>query len=386
LFFAVALALVALLAGFAQTQVRRSLIIEAMNAEGIEIETTARFERSGLGRLTSLFDSTPYVKSINVSGAARPLYHISLLGYFPELKHIGLDWTQVQDINDLRSFYDLRTLTCRNSRIRDFVVLKNLNGLKVLDASGCHVERIEFGAASELESLVMNNCDLTSISFLRSIPRLSSLSLDNVQIRDFSPLYKCSNLKTLSLNDNVLVNVDFLARMTELKALHLRNAQIDDLSAASTLHKLESLDVIGVRAPTLQPLSQLENIACLRLDWPDDGLINWKCRGRLIELEVHVDSGSMHSAPLRECSSLRRLTLHGPITSIESIDLPESIEHLDLGDTLIADVEALGDLPRLRNLVLNWNLFTVAEQVYYTSRKPTTLSLEFVMFGPNGLD
>lgn len=110
---------------------------------------------------------------------------------------------------------------------------------------------------AQAEHLELPGSGLDDIGFLRSMPNLKTVNLDNNDIRDLSPLEKCTQLEQLSASHNQIKDITPLKNLTRMTALSLEDNEITDISAISGLTRLVRLDISGNR---IQDISCLKNL------------------------------------------------------------------------------------------------------------------------------
>ncbi|MCL2873904.1 MAG: leucine-rich repeat domain-containing protein [Defluviitaleaceae bacterium] len=219
-----------------------------------------------------------------------------------------------------------------------------------------------------LESLRLDDNQISDLSSLSNLTNLRDLSLSNNQISDLAPLANLKNLESLELFGNEVSNITPLSELTYLNFLGLGSNQISDLKPfAETLTALPSLAKIslswnqisdithlsGLENLTelwlheneiydITPLADLTNLTALRIPWNDisdlapiAGLVN------LTTLQL-TDNRISYLSPL---SRLTNLTM------------------LELNSNLISDLTPLSGLPNLTELSLWGNLVTNWEPV-----------------------
>lgn len=71
----------------------------------------------------------------------------------------------------------------------------------------------------DLEKLEIAICDVSSIDFLKEMPRLDNLILDVRNIRDLSPIGSCTELQRLELKGEGYDDLKFLESLNSLKWL-----------------------------------------------------------------------------------------------------------------------------------------------------------------------
>jgi internalin A len=104
---------------------------------------------------------------------------------------------------------------------------------------------------------------------LRSLPKLTAVSLQNLGIYDISPLSQL-NLSWLDVSDNAINDVSPLMWLDTLRWLDIANNPIHDVSKLAVLNKLHSLYMGGNAITDLSQvytlLKGLPDLSTVRLD------------------------------------------------------------------------------------------------------------------------
>jgi len=107
-------------------------------------------------------------------------------------------------------------------------VKQKVTGLNLINIKLSHLFTL-IAEFKNLKRLNLYGNDLSDISFLEGLPRLTELSLTANQIIDISPLRGLTNLKVLYLTQNQISDVSPLIGLTRLERLHLGGNKIKDL-------------------------------------------------------------------------------------------------------------------------------------------------------------
>ena len=166
------------------------------------------------------------------------------------------------------------------------------------------------------------------------ILRLTSLTISNPQIIDFTGLEQAANLETLFVEGNKISDVSPLTELTNLDGLFLGWNKISDVSPLAELTNLRTLHLTGNKISDVSPLAELTNLERLQLE----------------ENEISDVS------PLSELTNLRILHLTGnQISDVSSFTSLTQLGNLHLKANQISDVSPLSELTNLRILHLIGN-------------------------------
>lgn len=175
---------------------------------------------------------------------ANKIEDISALKHLNNLTKIGLSHNKIKDASALKGKRNLNYLDIRNNQINDIFFLNDciklnwliisdnpiqkikpvteLTELKTLQANNIRTDDLGNDKfQSELHSLSLSDCSITSIYFLENQKNLQSLKLSNNKISDISVLLNFYQLKYLSLKNNEVekplpISVTFLNDLQEL--------------------------------------------------------------------------------------------------------------------------------------------------------------------------
>ncbi len=95
--------------------------------------------------------------------------------------------------------------------------------------------------------------------------RVGSVSLQNTQVSDLSPLAELMNLEWLDLPYTQVSDLSPLTELKSLKELRLYNTPVNDLSPLVVLKNLGTLDLSNTQVSDVSPLSELKNLKQLNL-------------------------------------------------------------------------------------------------------------------------
>ena len=118
---------------------------------------------------------------------------------------------------------------------------------------------------TSLDTLYLQDHDLTDISRLSGLTQLRFLNLGGNNISDISPLANMEDLRWLSLWGNEVVELDTLAGLTRLTNLTLFGNQIENVSPLAELEWLRHLDLGRNPIDNIEPLDGLTRLRFLRL-------------------------------------------------------------------------------------------------------------------------
>ena len=169
-----------------------------------------------------------------------------------------------QNIIGLEYAINLEDLEIHRTEVSDLTPISELTKLTRLWLASNKITDIS--ALSELVNLqdihLADNTvsDLTPLSNLR---KLTELRLSNNQITDISPLSDSTTLNLLSLSHNQITDISPLSDSTNIDFLFLNHNQITDISPLSDLTNLELLSLNDNQINDVSPLVTLTNLNTL---------------------------------------------------------------------------------------------------------------------------
>jgi Leucine-rich repeat (LRR) protein len=230
--------------------------------------------------------------------------------------------------------------------------LKNLDGLHFLsDVTGCSQVGISAGSFTDAGELG----GFTNLKVLH----LSQTPSNSRDAFDASSLRALINLTDLNLYSTRTRSAEFLSGMTKLETLYLRDTLISDLSPIDGLTSLRSVDVTGTRVTDLRPLRH-----SLLLSELGVGANQMASLGSLSHLDKLkdlriIEQGEIDLSQVASLASLERMMLWGPrkvdLLPVRQLSGLQSLHLSGLGFgqlSIVANVEAIGDLAELRSLTL----------------------------------
>ena len=202
--------------------------LEQLNLYGNQPEINDITPLAGLTNLVSLFlydnkvdDITPLMDMTNLRWlnlGLNQVNDITPLTGLTNLESLIIDGNQVNDITPLAGLTNLSRLGIMGNPISDISPITKFTQLRALYLGGIHftdgsylggipIKDTSFlTELTELEDLVLVNCQISEISQIARLTQLQYLSLNFNQISDVRPLVNLLNLKHLYLLRNPITN------------------------------------------------------------------------------------------------------------------------------------------------------------------------------------
>ncbi|MBA55870.1 MAG: hypothetical protein CMK89_15555 [Pseudomonadales bacterium] len=124
--------------------------------------------------------------------------------------------------------------------------------------------------ATHLEQFEVIYCldrDIEQLAGIEQFQLTQSVSLDNNQISDFSPLTELPLLKSVSVSGNDLTTLDAFSASTSIRNIAAHNNQIFDLSALASMPQLLNLTLDNNGITDVTPLQSIPFLQGLSLSY-----------------------------------------------------------------------------------------------------------------------
>ena len=226
-------------------------------------------------------------------------------------------------------------------------------------------------AMATLTRLTASRKEITSLEGLETAGLLERLDVgQNEEISELTPLLRLTRLTHLDVADNKITDVSALSGLENLTTLDLRNNQITDVEPLKDLTSLRQIYIRGNEITNLAWLGAIENLRSdVRLpsvvDIPDTNL----------DREVRAALTVTGTLPMSEelLESLETLTAsRKSIEDLTGCEHMTSLTSLDLQDNQITDVTPLSKLSSLVTLRLARNTILDTSPLYQLTRRNLT--------------
>ena len=231
----------------------------------------------------------------------------------------------------------------------------------MLDLSGQDISDITpLRYMKKLTYLVLNDNNITDISALQGLRRLRALKLKNNRITDISAVQETPNLVYLDLNGNQIKDITPVRSLKDLTTLSLSNNPVSDLRPLEDMKQLRMLYIDGVslQESDLQPLLHLcqSNLFIYR-----DEVVITKCRDQKLRTP-QTDNSAKNSEAVKfadaNLEAAIREELNKPKGELTIGDLANIAETLNLSGKGISDITPLRHMEKLSTLYLDNNRIT----------------------------
>ena len=215
----------------------------------------------------------------------------------------------------------LTRLEAPNSRVRDLTGIEYATELTVLN----------LGAVS-INGTHINSNDITDLSPLSGLVKLTELYLHRNMIYDISPLSNLTALEKLDVSANFRISdISPLSDMVKMRTLYLYTNEISDLSPLSGLTDLRWLSLSNNLIWDISPLSTLTELRGLALN------INAVSDISHLSGMIHMERLNIWDCDITDLSPL-----------VENAGLSGEKDFIDLRDNPLSDVSINTHIPALR--------------------------------------
>ena len=252
-------------------------LLDRNRFEGCSISYDSdRFERS----LALHSDYLDFKKKSNLKNES-----LNLDAEFDKVQHITISLdtqTDISCLEALKFFPNLESLTLENifneeSELLNLEKLEkiklsflNLKAFKATNTSNGILKWLmgNIGNHEKLESLIVQDCKIENLAFLKGITALNGLedlTLRRNHLSDISALslLELKSLKTLNLDENEIKVLPNLNDLTNLINLDLSHNHISDVQNLSRLYRLKNLNLAMNKIshlPSMEALIKLETL------------------------------------------------------------------------------------------------------------------------------
>ncbi|MCR5769043.1 MAG: serine/threonine protein kinase [Lachnospiraceae bacterium] len=227
------------------------------------------------------------------------------------------------DINDIRKFKNLKTLSLCNQGLTDIGELAGLK-LESLDISKNPLKSLAgLENMTSLKYLKAANSGLEDISAIKGL-KLNKINLFDVKVGDLAPLEGMESLIDLNVFGASTEDIRVINSLTSLEELGLMNSKLKSFEEISGLKDLTILNLSGsFELETLEGIEQLPSLFYLDLRMAD----------KITDLTPLTKLKDLHYLTIFQCENIADLS---PIKNIESLS------ELYIGASQVDRVNELG--------------------------------------------
>ncbi len=269
---------------------------------------------------------------------------------------------EIADLSDLHYFTGLKHLTIQPRESLNLEFLASCTKLESLTLSGSTVNPESLpliGALSQLTTLNMAGCSLSTLSGLEPLTALTTADLSQNVISDLSPLSGNAGLTELNLRSNALVNTSAFVNFPALTRLVLEDNSLTDVSALSSCVNLQTLDISNNSLETFPGVGKL--VALEELDASANKLTNVSGIGSCTALKKLNLSNNKLETMDEMVSLVNVVNLNVSYNDIKTIpDFPDTaaLSSFNGCHNFFENVSGLSGLSSLNNVYLDYNNIT----------------------------
>lgn len=279
----------------------------------------------------------------------------------------------VQSLTDLKYMIFLEDLVLPSAPAGQLAVLAgltHLTSLEIYDTSVSTEEMEYIGSLTALERLVLNSCNVVTVSPLAKLTKLTYLDLSNNTIRNIQPLSEMKNLQELYMEQNALTDLTQLASLSNLKILDVSNNSLPTLAPIFGLPSLTWLDAGTNLLTDLSNVEYLSNLSylCVAFNTISDAQPLGNCAS-LKELDISNNQFTDLS-PVAKLTGLEIFNFsYNQVKAIPSFPVDCALITIDGSYNLIESMKPLQGLRALNNIYMDYN--TEVSTLKWLAENPT---------------
>ena len=331
---------------------------------GVSLEGLTGLKHFGSGfnqdvyEMARLLADPAQIRSLTIG--LRHQRDVEALVLFTNLEALSLSYIFDEDIDNINQISALKTLKTLTVNSGDDIswlsVLPSVTSL-TLNSSSVTDYSVLYGMPALEELNLTYALDLRDIGFVRSMPKLRSLSIRHSEIISLEPLRDSISMQTLYIDasNNDLINIDALSTLTSLQTMLV---DADDAECPS-LSALTHLRTVALPANHIEAIAELTEITELHVldNWPIGELdcaelsrfVNVKTL-MISEVDTVKNFAALHELPLLTTLRIDDISLTNRKNFSDVFNLPY-LETLELQSCSIAmDMATLKPSPSLQRL------------------------------------
>ncbi len=261
---------------------------------------------------------------------------------------------------DLKFLPFLEQLTIENGDRDQLTALAYLTNLKTLriESTPISSEALEvIGKLTNLESLTLSDCGLSTAKALESLKKLTVLDLSSNTLRDLAPLSGLTNLTVLDLSHNAVNDLSALSGLVNLTSF---NGEYNTISSISPLLSMSKLSILNLAHNSVSALDGVDTLGALRELYLGEN--------SLTDVTVLAGCGALTDLDLSR-NQLTDITALGALNDLTYLNISNNtiavlpqwstetsqLVTIEASYNLISTVEPLSGLPCLNNVFLDGN-------------------------------
>ena len=281
--------------------------------------------------LSDTTDLSHYIGVRKLVGRDLGAIEYDFLAAMPQLNYLELDGCIVteQTLKQIAACPALETLILSDCDLNSISPLAEMKTLRVLDLTDNSINAlsaINAGGLENLEELYVGHNALTNLPVLRGFPSLKILDLSYNALSSVGGISACTSLERLNLSHNCVSSVTALSALTELIWFDGSTNQIMDVSMMAPCVKLETFIMTD---------NKLDNVDFLA-----------GCAGIR---EVNIDNNDVVKVPAfqKECPLMTFSAAHNFLEDMSGLSGLQKLTMVNADYNNIRDISALLECPAL---------------------------------------
>ena len=214
-------------------------------------------------------------------------------------------------------------------------------------------------ALTELKHLDLSGSILGDVALeaIGTLTSLESLDLSGCGLSDISTLESLTDLTELDLSSNSISDIGVLSSLKYLETLNLCSNAVASLDPIKDAGKLKNLDISENHIPSLAPLTGCKELEVLVAN--NNQIADVAILARMDELTTFAASNNMISdiSALSACTGLTRLELaENNLTDMSVIASMPNLTYLDVNHNQISVIPELAEDAKLQEFYASYNL------------------------------
>lgn len=211
----------------------------------------------------SFMDQMPYLEGIDISqnnlkdisflskyknltlvaAADNGIEDITALGQLPNLKFLVLSNNMISDLTPLSSLAHLQELHIDNNNVTDMNPVSHKESLTVVDLSKNANVNLATLKLPKLETLMVNDTNVSHLDFLKNNPSLASLSINRAQLQSLEGVEASSDIVRIEAEGNQIKSLVLKDKQGSLTFLNVSGNNLTSLEGVNNFTALDTLSV-----------------------------------------------------------------------------------------------------------------------------------------------
>lgn len=267
-----------------------------------------------------------------------------------------------ETLTDLTKMAYLETLVIHDYEIDSLAFLSPLVSLTELDLTGCSFPAGDLsiiGALTKLQSLILADCSLSTVSGLETAVNLTYLDLENNTIRKLDALSSLVNLTELDLQHNAVTTLSSLAALPALEKLNVSYNSLTEFSPLASCGKLTWLDASNNKLTTIDGIGQLSGLTYLSVSSNELSDISALSKNTGLT-ELYIASNSVKN--ISDLSALTNLEVfdfaYNEVTKLPEWPTDCALRIIDGSYNQLSSLSNLKGMENLTHVYMDYNQIT----------------------------